>query len=194
VAGDRDTLRLFLAVPCPAPLVDRLQQVQFELAAEAWDLDVCRPEDFHLTLHFLGATPERVLDDLKKELGALCHARRPFDVSCGGLGCFPDELQPRVLWAGIRDPAGKLEELYGAARRVLNGYRLFKLRDEFTPHLSLARVTRLSRAWDPALLRGLAPQWRDLGDFPVDRVALMASGPAGDGPRHRVLDQFVLCA
>jgi 2'-5' RNA ligase len=192
VAGEREALRLFLAAPCPPALAHRLGQLQAELAAATWDLAFSPPEDFHLTLHFLGATPARVLDDLKKEMGAVCHARRPFDLDCGGLGCFPDEARPRVVWAGVRDPAGHLEDLFQASRRALNAYRLFKLRDELSAHLSLARVQRLSAAWDPALLRGLARQWKELGPLPVDRLVLMESGGDREGPRYRPLAEFRL--
>jgi len=193
LAGDGASLRLFLAVPCPPGLAVKLGQMQTELAAPTWDLDFAQPEDFHLTLHFMGPTPARVLGDLKKELGAVCHARRPFDLDCGGLGCFPDEKDPRVLWAGIRDPAGKLEDLFNASLRVLNAYRLFKLRGVLAPHVSLARVRRLSAAWDPALLRGLAPQWASLGRYPVEHLGLFHSrGDAADGPRYDCLAKLDL--
>lgn len=167
-------LRLFLAIPCPPVLAARLTQVQQELLASTWDLRFSAPEDLHLTLHFLGATPPRLVDDLKRELGAIAHARRPFDLVCGGVGCFPDESQPRVVYAAIVDPANKLQDLFEATRRILNAYRLFKLGGELTPHLTLARVSKLSAAWDPALLRGLAPQWEKFGGYPVEHILLMA--------------------
>ena len=170
--------RLFLAVPCPRRLSARLEGLQAELAAATWDLDLSLPEDLHLTLHYLGATPERVLDDLKKELGAVCHARRPFDLDCGGLGCFPDEADPRVVWTGIRDPAGRLEELFQASRRVLNAYRLFKLGDAFTPHLSLARVRRLERRLGPGAAAWVGAAMEGPGD--------LSCGPSvPDGERWR---------
>lgn len=180
--------RLFVAIPCPAALAARLTELQAQLAAATWELKPSDPADFHLTLHFLGPTPARVIDDLKRELGAVAHARRPFDLACGGLGCFPHEAEPRVVYTAVADPAGKLDELFQATRRVLNACRLFKLRDELTPHLTLARVTKLSAAWDPALLRGLAPQWDKLGTYPVERIQLMQShlGREG-GPRYEVL-------
>lgn len=185
--SDQDQ-RLFLSIPCPAALQARLAQLQEELKAATWDLRLSEPDDLHLTLHFLGATPGRVIDDLKREIGAVCHSRRPFDVSCGGLGCFPDEEEPRVVWAGLDDPAGKLQELFAATRKVLNSYRLFKLREDLQPHLTVARVGRLSKAWDPGLLRHLAPQWKALGPYPIERVQLMSSHPGRkDGPRYEVL-------
>lgn len=167
--------RLLLTVPPPPALAARLQELQAALPGGAWDLALSGPEDLQLTLHVLGPTPLKLVDDLKRDLGALCHARRRFDLDCGGLRCHPDEVAPRVLSIGLRDPAGKLRELFEASRRVLNGYRLFKLGDDLAPHLPLARVTRLGAAWDPAPLRGLARDWQRLGPYPVERLWLVLS-------------------
>lgn len=188
VLGKGEGKRLFLAVPPPPALVRTLDALGDRLESDRWKLRRSEPEDLHLTLHFLGATPSRVIDDLKREIGAVCHARRPFDLAVEGIGCFPDDLEPRVLWAGVRDPAGRLEELFEASRRVLNAYRLFQLREEFTPHLTLARVERLSSDWDPRPLRALAAEEGRLGNFPVEEVRLMESRVSGgSGPRYETL-------
>lgn len=186
--------RLFLALPPPPALTARLGELQASLPAAAWDLALSPPEDLHLTLHFLGATPLKLVDDLRRDLGALCHARRPFDLDCGSLDCFPNETEPRVVYAAVRDPAGKLEEFFQASRRVLNAYRLFQLRGELQPHVTLARVKRLSAAWNPALFRALAPAFENLGPYPVEELWLMRSRPAGPGPRYEVLAQLPLLA
>jgi 2'-5' RNA ligase len=188
-----DEARLFLAIPPPPALWERLMQLQAALEGGSWRLKPSPPEDLHLTLHFLGATPLRVVDDLKREVGALCHSRRRFDLACGGLGCFPDEAEPRVVYAAVQDPAGKLEDLFQASRRILNAYRLFKLRDELQPHVTLARVQSLCAAWDPARLRGLAASHGALGPYPVERVQLMQSHVGvPDGPRYECLAELGL--
>lgn len=185
--------RLFLAVPPPARLLQRLAEVIEELRADAWDLRPVEPDDLHLTLHFLGDTPARVVDDLKREIGALCHSRRSFDLGIGGIGCFPDDRTPHVVWAGVRDYSGRLQDLFQAARRVLNSYRLFDLRRDYAPHLTLARVEKLGVAWDPRLLRGLEPQWHDLGIYGVEEVRLMRSRAGEkDGPRYESLASLAL--
>jgi 2'-5' RNA ligase len=191
VAGGE--LRLFVSVPPPPRLAGRLAELAPGLESGRWTLSPADPQDLHCTLHFLGATPARVVDDLKRELGALCHARRAFDLPAGGLGCFPDEDRPRVLWAGLGDPHGRLQELFEASRGVLNAYRLFELREALVPHLTLARVERLAADWDPRILRALAPQWRDLGSYPVERLQLMRSlPPGGGGPRYEALADLPL--
>ena len=183
-----ETARLFLSLPPPSRLLARLGPLLDELKADTWSLRPTEPDEFHLTLHFLGPTPVRLVDDLKREIGALCHARRAFDLEAGGLGCFPNDTHPRVVWAGVRDRTGRLLELFSVSRRVLQAYRLFELPKDFVPHLTLARVEKLSAAWDPKLLRGVAPQWADLGPYPVEEVRLMRSRPGPrDGPRYEVL-------
>lgn len=176
-----DGPKLYVAVPLPEALQARLVELQAALASPLWDLKPSDPADFHLTLHYLGPTPERVIDDLKRELGALAHARRPFDLECRGLGCFPDDTDPRVLWAGVEDAHGRLQELFEASRRVLNSYRLFKLNDSYAPHLTLARVRRLSAAWKTEPWRALVKDSGRLGRLPVEELRLMES------PQHRSL-------
>jgi 2'-5' RNA ligase len=184
-----DKARLFVAILCPALLKQSLAELQAALPAETWDLKFSHPDDFHLTLHFLGQTPVRVIDDLKRELAAVAHARRPFDLAVEGLGAFPHWEDPRVVWAGLRDPAGKLAGLFEATRRVLNAYRLFKLEETLNPHITLARVKSLSQAWDPRRLQVLPSR---LGAWPVDRMALMQSQTVPEGPKYRVLAEFEL--
>jgi 2'-5' RNA ligase len=170
-----DSHRLYIAIPCPPTLVTRLAELQSRLEADTWSLRYSDPLDFHLTLHFLGQTPERVIDDLRRELGAVAHARRPFDLSVKGLGAFPHWDAPGILWAGVHDPSGQLSELHQASLRVLNAYRLFKLNESYTPHITLARVKKISAAWDPRRLQALA-EWKEaLGVYPVEEIRLMKS-------------------
>jgi len=179
---------LFLALAPPPRLVARLTGLLDELRADTWTLRPTESTELHFVLHFLGPTPLRLVDDLKRELGAVCHARRPFDIEIGGLGCFPDDTEPRMLTLGLQDGAGKLGELSLAMRKVLNAYRLFPLGEAGLPRLALARVDRLSRGWDPRPLRGLAFQWKDVGPCPVEEVRLMKSrGTLAGGQRYEVL-------
>ena len=184
--------RLFVAIPLPAALRNRLAALSTELEASTWDLSFPQPDDQHLTLHFLGETPERVIEDLKRELSAVAHARRPFDLHCGGLGAFPNFEEPRVLWAGLQDPAGNLKELHSDTLQIFNAYRLFKLSAEYVPHITVARVRTLSKAWDPRLLEGILGQWDVLGRFPVETIQLMRSQMNSDGLRYETVGEFKL--
>lgn len=183
--------RLYLSIPCPVGLGGRLADLQSQLAADTWSLRNSDPQDFHLTLHFLGQTPVRIIDDLRREIGAVAHARRPFDLKVKGLGVFPSWESPGILWAGVQDPSGHLAELHQTALRVLNSYRLFKLNEHYTPHITLARVKKTSAAWDPRRLQALSGWDEALGAYPVDELRLMRSQPGTDHP-DEVLAQLKL--
>lgn len=170
----------------------RLEALRQELASEDWQLAFTPPQQLHLTLHFLGPTPARLVEDLGKELAAWAHSRRPCDLRLDGLGSFPDWVQPRVLWAGFRGQDSLLQELYASSRRLLSAYRLFDLPEAYTPHLTLARVQALRSSWDPQRIQALLPQWQDLGSYPVERVQLIQSVLNVEGTEHRVLREFKL--
>ncbi len=163
------------------------------MESQDWDLRWTPPENLHLTLHFLGETPENLLVDLHHDLAALASAQRPFDLKVSGLGVFPSWEDPRVLWVGVEDRAGKLEGLFRASLKVLNAYRLFKLREDFQqPHLTLARVGRLGAAWDPRRALAIAGQGGDLGILRVDEFYLMKSELSPAGARYEVVEKFSL--
>ena len=66
-------LRLFVAISIPEPVRDEIIRVQQELQplvprnVVRW----ARPDQFHLTLRFLGDVPANGVEDLKKSVGAV---------------------------------------------------------------------------------------------------------------------------
>jgi 2'-5' RNA ligase len=152
--------------------VARLQELQNLLQAESWQVAWTDPSKFHLTLHFLGQTPLRVVDDLQRELSACLHGLRPFETGAEGLGVFPGADNPRVLWAGIRDPHGRLQDLFSRTHRVLSRYRLFPLAQSYTPHVTLGRVGQF-KGWDGRRLQALQAEIKALGRFAVEEGVML---------------------
>lgn len=187
--SDRTMLRLFTAVPLDPGTVKKLTEVQASLESGRIPARWIPPEKLHLTLHFLGNTPANLIEDLQLDLGACAHRHRPFDLALGNLGCFPDMKKPRVLWAGVKDTHRHLDALVEDCRRVLNRYRLFKLEEDYVPHLTLGRLSPASST-DLGPLEALLPQWPDLGRLPVEKFNLYESK---DG-KHTILREFFLKA
>lgn len=186
---------LLCVLPLPVALRTSVLALQSRLAAPSWELSLSAEDDLQLPLQILGATPARVIDDLQRELGALCHARRPFDLALQGLGAFPSLDDPRSLWVGMEDPHARLQELFEASRRCLNAYRLFKLRDNLQAQLPVARVQRLSAAWSPQPLAALASSVGRLGVLPVERLKLLRRRAKDEpGPRYETLVELQLQA
>jgi 2'-5' RNA ligase len=175
-------LRLFAAVVPPDDALAHLDAF-LEVRRDAADFRWTPPEHLHVTLAFLDAVPERLLDDLVDHLGQAAARRTTFETRLSGGGAFPSVADARILWTGLElDAAGRteLDRLATGARTAASraGTRVDGRR--FRPHVTVARL-RAPRdvvTW-VRLLDGYAgPAW------PVDRVDLVASF-LGQGPRGR---------
>ena len=104
-------MRLFVAVNLPAAVRDRIQSAidEFPVTDPPWRW--VGPDNWHLTLKFLGETkPDRV-DALICALDALTARHAAFDLALGSFGGFPNLRQPRVLFYTIERGAPQLERL-----------------------------------------------------------------------------------
>src|SRR5690606_558822 len=100
---------------------------------------VVPPENWHLTLRFLGATPAsaaaRVVEELEAApLGA------PFEIRLGALGAFPRPARATVLWMGLRAGEGPLGDLAAAVEVAVRRAGIAPEDRPFSPHLTLARL------------------------------------------------------
>ena len=124
-----------------AGLVERALPAQVErntLPGLRWTAD----DKLHLTLRFFGTiAPEN--------LPALCAAcataaqslPRGFELRIQGASAFPAAKRARVLWLGIVGGAAELKQLSAELARATDSLGLPKDDREYTPHLTIARLT-----------------------------------------------------
>jgi RNA 2',3'-cyclic 3'-phosphodiesterase len=178
-------LRLFLAIDLPAPVAGEVQALCQGLAEARWG----KPAQLHLTLRFLGDTPEEALAGMLARLGTV--ARAPFTLAVRGVGVFPRKRRPaRVLWAGI-DPQGPVVALKEAIDQVL-GPDPESAERGFSPHLTLARFRG-----DPGpALEGWLEQRAGFSSipWPVEAFHLYRSTLGRDGAVHEILQSYPLRA
>lgn len=127
-------------------LIENLQKgVQFTQCHPQW----VSAEQMHLTLKFLGDTPEKRVPALVEKLAAPIARYHRFDLTYKGLGVFPNERQPRVLWLGAGKGGKKVTELQSTVEENLAALKFPRENREFHPHLTLARIKALrgSRAF-----------------------------------------------
>ena len=139
-----ETIRCFLAVEISNEVrqaAARLQGnvrkgVQFTKAHPSW----VNTENQHFTIVFLGNQTTEQIERIKTALADLPREVAPFNVEVGGLGVFPNEHSPRVLWLGVRKGAEAFAALYQkvVARLVPTGYE--PEGRAYHPHLTLARI------------------------------------------------------
>jgi 2'-5' RNA ligase len=131
-------LRLFIAVDLPAAE----RQAAAALCAGVQGARWANPQQLHITLRFLGGTPEERLPAMER---CLAGVRGPaFTLAARGVGVFPARARrPRVMWLGL-EPGAPLVALKNRIDDALAEVAPIgpAERSGFRPHLTLARFTR----------------------------------------------------
>jgi RNA 2',3'-cyclic 3'-phosphodiesterase len=173
-------MRLFLGLPIPPELAQVLTRLTraIELPKGRW----IAPENFHLTLVFLGEVAEPMLPPIEHELSELNFA--PFQLNLTSLNTFP---RKGVLFAET-EPGRSLLHLQAtlAASMARCGFAPERPEDHsYHPHITLARFRgqlRLSQAQ-----RSLPPSLKR--NFTASVVNLYHSNLTLTGPHYEVLAQ-----
>lgn len=132
-------MRLFVALDFPDAVRQRLRQLIARLQAYSSGARWVKSEGMHVTLKFIGYV------DAGK-VGAICSALAPIysaqavDMHFRGVGFFPNERRPRVLWCGV-EATPNLPALAADIDRALAPLGIASEAREFTPHLTLARFS-----------------------------------------------------
>ena len=146
-----------------------------------------RPENLHITLKFLGEIPSDKLESIKSALRAVT-CEWPVGVNFRGLGLFPNERRPRVLWAGM-EASRSLPDLAEAIEEALEKMGVAREEREFTPHLTLARSKdgKVSEKLRSALASHAASQF---GEMSASAFHLIESKLKSTGPEYTTLESF----
>ncbi len=94
------------------------------------------PENFHITLRFLGDIDGAQADDVHEALSGI--QAPSFDLSLATMGCFGDSKKTRSLWAGV-DPNPALTHLRDKVESAVVRAGLPPEPRRFKPHVTLAR-------------------------------------------------------
>jgi 2'-5' RNA ligase len=186
------TVRLFFAVPVPPEARERVGEVMRRVQASVGDgtarIRWVRVDGLHLTLRFLGPTPEDRRPPLEAAAEELARAGEPFDVQLEGGGAFPSLAQPRSLWVGVAAGADRLAALADGLTEAAGQCGLVLDTRPFAPHLTIARTdgVRLGSAAAHAL--ETAASGLDVR-FSVDRVVLFQSVLGGGPARYEALHE-----
>jgi 2'-5' RNA ligase len=130
-------MRLFVALDFPDNVRQALRDLMEKLRRESRGARWVRPEGMHITLKFLGETDVKKLPEIRSALGAI-NSSNAVEMHFRGLGFFPNERRPRVMWCGIA-ATPNLAELAGGVESALEPLGFPREKREFVPHLTLAR-------------------------------------------------------
>lgn len=183
-----DRVRLFAAARAPEDLLTRLDALVAPLRAKLVNARWTTVENQHLTLKFLGSTPEDRLEAVRTTCRMVASGHEPTELSFDGLGAFPSEKRIRVLWMGIHDPGHNLARVAADLDRAFEAIGFPSEGRELTPHVTLARFKL------PIPLKSGFPSvdTSSLESFAFDELTLFRSYLSPKGPRYEVVDTFPL--
>ena len=180
--------RTFIAFSVPDTQRTRLGRLQGLIAPEIPHARWVTPDQFHVTLAFLGDVPDVALNAVCRGVAAACEGYSPFTVNLQSLGAFPDPARPRVAWVGLTGPG--METLGKLRRSIVEavadaGYPPED--DRFTPHLTLGHIkSKKGERLDVSPLIAHYRTW-SAGNFEVGSVVTFASTLTPDGPSYMKL-------
>lgn len=132
-------MRLFFAIELQDPVRAGLHHAAAPLRAQEPDLAWVRPEKLHLTMRFLGDVPGDRVEQLGTAAASVAARHRPFELTLGGIGAFPNFRRARVVWIGVESEP-RLELLHHDLELAC-GEAGFEVEGRpFRPHITLARV------------------------------------------------------
>jgi 2'-5' RNA ligase len=189
-------VRLFVGLEIPASVRENLATLMEKLSAlekqssgkkARW----VRPGNLHVTLKFIGEAAPNKLDEIVAALSTVRYGQ-PAELQFRGLGFFPDEKRPRVLWAAI-DASPNLAAIAGDIELQLEPLGFPREKRAFTPHLTLARLELpgISETLRAAVRESVE---RDFGALRAGEFHLIESKLKPSGAEYTTLHSFAFAA
>ena len=172
-------LRLFVAIEIDEPVRSLAQSAAASLAAAGVVGRFELPEKMHVTVAFLGSTPESNLAAVTQALHDASAACRPFKLDFERLGAFPNERRPRVVWIGPAQESTGFEQCAGQVREAFEQLG-FSFEHDASAHITICR---------PKFVPACLPVLETRATLRVKGLTLFRSVPAGPTTRYEALDR-----
>ena len=181
--------RTFIALEIKENIKELLAGIQQKIGSEIGGIKWVKPKNMHLTLKFLGPTPEDKIEEISAVLENAAKGLARFNVSVSGLGAFPSINNPKVIWVGLKadDVLYKLQKDIDISLESLGFAREKR---PFSPHLTIGRV-RDNMA--KKKLREVFEQVRaETGSSEAENITFYKSDLMPEGPVYKVLKSIQL--
>ncbi len=187
-------IRTFIAIDVDDSIRDMLGAIIRRMAQELPSINWVDPKGIHLTLAFLGNLTDEYLVEAKQAAEAAAPRVAPFEIRLSHLGIFDTLLRPRVIWMGIDEPSGALQQLHRTLNRELERRGFAVEKRPFSPHLTLARIKVPLKPDERQSLQYLLKETKLASSSPyrVTQLSVMKSELLRSGARYTHLDDYAL--
>ncbi|MEE2669074.1 MAG: RNA 2',3'-cyclic phosphodiesterase [Gemmatimonadota bacterium] len=178
-------MRLFVALNLPKKERTRIHRIAKVLRESRIPVRWVDPQNYHVTLRFLGKVPENRIDGVKDSLARVASSTGDIDLSVERFGAFPTIRRPNVIWAGV-EPTPSLRCLKQDLERALKDCGFVPEKKAFHPHLTLGRVDAKGGAGAFRGLDEMAANFTYKRQVKIRKVDLMSSEMVSGSPRYRL--------
>ena len=170
-------MRTFIAVEIPNEIQERIGAYISEISNIMDEVKWVAPHNLHFTIKFLGEISNSDFMNVKECVEEVASEIRSFTMGISGIGFFPSQQQPKVIWLGADGGENSLLDLYQDMERRLEEIGFDREAKTFSPHLTIGRVKKFKRMEVPVLFKDFDP-----ATFEVGSIAIIKSTLAPDGP------------
>ena len=183
-------LRTFISVSLPKEIVNIKKMLQSTIDSKGVEIKWVRNGNMHLTLKFIGHTPDASVEDINKTLQCVTEDFSSISLSIVGSGCFPRPERARTLWVGITGEKDKLNDFVDAINISLEPFGFPIQERKFIPHVTLARI-KYPQKYTPDITQFLNTTFSEL-PMKISRINLMSSQLFSKGAVYTILGTHFL--
>jgi len=176
-------MRVFVGLPLDAEVASRIAGVIEPLRRLRGKIRWVPPENYHLTMHFLGEMTREEVDGLLTRVQAAELTTGIIDADVDGLGTFPEKgRRVRVIHLPLESGIEPCRLLFDQLRVPCRSLKSDSP-GEYTPHVTLARV----REGDGREIRAALARTEVTASLRFDRVTVFESTLTPAGSVYRSL-------
>jgi len=180
--------RCFIAINLPTETKKELGFIIEKLKEKNSNKNIkwVKPENIHLTLHFLGCLDENKIEQVKKIIKESITGLLPIKIELKDLNAFPNFQQPRVLFISGQETREVLADLQRAIGKKIEKIGIEIDARSWQIHLTLARLK------EPLDLRTINLNELRIKSFEIKSIDLMKSELTSQGANYTLLKKFSL--
>ncbi len=178
-------IRTFIAIDLPKENLEKINNILTFFKSECPEktLRWVSLQNLHLTIKFLGDIPEKKLTSIKSIIQEVARRIPRFRFAVKGLGMYPNQTKPRVIWLGIETEA-PMYQLHHLLDDRLKAQGIKPEKRKFSPHLTIARVSNRADYKQTKQIANILSKFTisHLGAIEVDQIHLYKSQLTPQGP------------
>jgi 2'-5' RNA ligase len=181
--------RLFIACPITLSEDNILLQNNLKKATPYDQIVWVNPEWQHITLRFLGKTPDNLIAPTIELMEEIAKQITPFTLKLNKLGIFGSRYQPRVIWLGFEEFT-PFRDMFNLLEPKLLDLGYEKNYGNVVPHLTLGRIKKIDNKKNFFNLIE-STKITDMQEVKFERLILFQSRLTPQGPRYTPLETVV---